>query len=770
MDIRTRLLFLLFVSLMIAGALPLQSALAADREEMLITSQKRGEQKLQDVSIAVQAVSGTDIRDSVALELSDLASQFSSLIVQDLGPGDRKYIIRGVNSTATAAVGVYYGEAPITARNKQDGGGRQADIELHDIARIEVLKGPQGTLYGASSSAGTIRYVPNRPDPTGVDYNVGGIASTTEDGGENYNVNGMVNIPLVSDQLALRAVGWYTQEDGFIDNILLDKKDINDNEVTGGKLVLEWLATDDLTLSAFGLFQNRKVGGSSRQMPILQDTLATNRAGPGVEPTLTALGFGQPAGEKRTTQQYAVTPWDEDITLINGTVEWGIGPGNLVATASYFERDVDFHFDSSPICIFFGGCSLSGPVVTADTFQPQTREVTSAEARWSSAFDGPVQFVAGGFYSMEDKSFESQVVETGADGLQLAPFQPGQDMPGIDTTIFGRSKTDELDQWAVFGEVEWFIIDQLSILGGVRYYDYEINSSNVETQPFFAVPSLIPTNFTQSGDEVTFKANVTYRITDDALIYATYSEGYRPGGTNDIAFVDPNNPPNPLPPPGFGPDKLSNYELGWKTAFADNMVVFNGAFFYIDWQDLQTATFDPNSPFNIVRNAGKAEITGVEFDVSVTPLEGLYLSLTGSLQNAEYASDVPGSDPNVPFALDGQAIPNVPDYQFGAIGEYTWQAFGNTEAAIRGDWSYQDDRVIFPNDPINDVPLDSFHLFGLRAALQADTWTVALFVKNLLDEDNAAYDGINSAQDPRAIITARPRTIGVQLQYRMGER
>ena len=129
-----------------------------------------------------------------------------------------------------------------------------------------------------------------------------------------------------------------------------------------------------------------------------------------------------------------------------------------------------------------------------------------------------------------------------------------------------------------------------------------------------------------------------------------------------------------------------------------------------------------------------------------------------------------GNDTNVPFALDGQSIPNVPDFQFGAIAEYSWQAFGSNEATIRGDWSFQDDRIIFPNDPANDIPLDSFHLFGLRAALEADNWTVALFVKNLFDEDDAAFDGINSAQDPRGIVTARPRTIGVQLQYRMGAR
>ncbi len=739
--------------LLIGATLFMQGALAAEREEMMITAQKRGEQALQDVPIAIQAISSDQIRNAAALELSDIAPWISSLVVQDLGPGDRKYIIRGINSTATSAVGVYYDEAPITARTKQDGGGRQASIELHDIERIEVLKGPQGTLYGASSSAGTIRYVPYRPDASAVDFNVGGQLSSTEDGGENYNINGMVNVPVVADVFALRAGGWYTKDDGFIDNLLLGNEDINDNEVTGAKLAGDWIISENWTLSAFGLYQNREVGGTSRQMPTLQDNLATNRAAFATE--LAAAGFGQPDAQKRTTQSYTVTPWDEDLTLFGGKLEWDVGPGSLLVAVNYFEREIDFNFDSTPILLNFG------VPVPAITVQPQKREVTNAELRWASNLDGPVQFVVGGFVSREDKDFETQVIASGSDGQPLGPF-----MPGDANAIFGRTKTDELDQEAVFGEVEWFINDQLSVLGGLRWYQFDIESVNTETQAFAPSTGFSP-DFQVDDDKVTGKVNLTYRFTDDALVYGTISQGFRPGGTNDVSFIEVGQP---IPPPGFGPDELTNYELGWKTSIMENRIDFNGAVFFIDWEDLQTATFDPATPFAVVRNAGEAEIIGIEFDVSATPVDGFYLNLSGSFQNAEYASDVPGNDPDVPFAKDGQSIPNVPDFQFGAIAEYSWQAFGGTEATIRGDWSFQDDRIIFPNDPANDIKLDSFHLLGARIGLDGDNWSVALFVKNLLDEDNAAYDGINSGQDPEAIITARPRTIGVQLQYRMGAR
>lgn len=727
----------------------------AEIEEIVVTASKRGEQRLQDVPLAVQAITGGQIDRQVALELSDLAPQVSSLVVQDLGPGDRKYIIRGVNSTATAAVGVYYDEAPITARSKQDGGGRQADIELHDLARIEVLKGPQGTLYGASSSAGTVRYVSNRPDPTGFDADLGGLVSTTEDGGENFHVDGMVNIPLVEDTFALRAVGWHTDEDGFIDNLLLDTEDVNSNEVTGGKLAGEWLINEDWTATLYWLRQDREVGGTSRQMPVKQAGFAAAQAT--FADALAAAGFGIPEARERTTQQYTITTWDEELSLVGGQLEWDAGPGTLLAAASYYERDIHFNFDSTPILLFFG---VPIPAITS---QPQKRETETLEVRYASALDGPLQFVVGGFLSREDKDFAVHVIATGPDGVPLGPFDPGGP-----NTLFGRDKTDELDQEAVFGEVEFMVNDALSFLLGARYYQFEINSRNRELQPFGGAPapSIIPTEFNVDDDKVTGKANVTWRFAEDTLVYATVSQGFRPGGTNDIAFIPPGTTP---PPPGFGPDELTNYEVGWKTAWLDNRLTFNGAVFWIDWEDLQTATFDPSSPFNVVRNAGEAEIKGVEFDLLATPVDGLDLSLTGSFQDAEFASDVPGPSPSQPFAIDGQPIPNVPDFQFGATGQYTWPAFGDASASVRLEWSYQDDRLTAPNDPVNNVDLDSFSLVNAKIGLQTGKWDVALFVKNLLDEEEAIFDGINTSQDPRAIITARPRTVGLQLDYRFGQ-
>ena len=729
-----------------------QSVSETALEEVVVSASKRGEQRLQDIPVAVQALNANQIRNEVATELSELAPQISSLVVQDLGPGDREYIIRGVNSTATATVGVYYDEAVITARSKQDGGGRQADIELHDLARVEVLKGPQGTLYGASSMSGTVRYIPNRPNSRELEASVGGTLSTTEDGGDNFQVNGMLNLPVIQDVLALRAVGWTTDEDGFIDNTLLDNEDINDNQVDGGKLAFEWAANDQLLVSGFALRQDREVGGTSRQMPVLQDTFAENQAA-FAEP-LAASGFGMPAAEERTVQSYTITEWDEELELYSGKFEWTHAKGNLLGAISQFERTVDFNFDSTPVLLSFG---VPVPAITS---QPQEREITNAELRWSSNFDGPVQVLVGGFYSEEDKDFVTQVIASGPDGRPLADFEPGDP-----NSIFGRSKTDTLEQQAVFGEVEYQLNERWTVLGGVRWYSFDIASENQELQPFGGTPSEVPTRFSVDDDKVTGKLNITYNVSDDAMVYGTWSQGYRPGGTNDVAFIAPGTP---VPPAGFGPDELDNWELGWKLSLLENRVTMNGAVYFIDWQDIQVSSFDANSPFEVVRNEGEAEVTGIEFDIQARPMPGLDLSLAASFQEAEFTSTIPGSSPDAPFALDGQSIPNVPDFQIGASAQYRWLVSGAMEAAARLSYSYTDDRLTQPNDPAVNVPLDSYSLVNARLGLENDSWNVALFAKNLLDEEDAAIDGINSNQDPRAIVTVRPRTIGLQLQYRFG--
>jgi len=239
-------------------------------EDIIVTASKRGDESIRDVPITVQALTGETLTKSGITQFSQYATRIPGLAFQDLGPGDKKYVLRGVNSTGAATVGSYYDEAVISANNGNDGGGRNVDFKLYDIQRIEVLKGPQGTLYGASSESGTIRIITNKPDTHEFSGYIAGNVSGTEKGGANYNVNGALNLPIANDKLALRVVGWYVNDSGFIDQPRIPAgrvANVNTDETSGGRAQLRYTPTSELSITASATYQKQHSDGSSRYTP-----------------------------------------------------------------------------------------------------------------------------------------------------------------------------------------------------------------------------------------------------------------------------------------------------------------------------------------------------------------------------------------------------------------------------------------------------------------------------------------------------------------------
>lgn len=737
-------------------------------EEIVVTATKRGAQALQDVPIAVQAFTATELSDRLAVEFSDIAGQIPSLTFQDLGPGDKEYVIRGVNSTGIATVGVYYDEAEITGRNQQDGGGRQADIELHDLERVEVLKGPQGTLYGASSMSGTIRFVPNAPDLTAFEGRVEGDLSTTRHGGENYRANGVLNFPVVEGKLAVRAVGWVTDDSGYIDQPRLNRDNINTNNVEGGRLAVRWLPTEQLDITLSALIQNRKVGGSSRFTPMMQDLARSNLAN--FPDIVDAFGGVLEVEGDLINQDFTRNDWDEDIELYSAKGEYTFDTGSVLAAVNYYKRDIDFNIDSSWILFNFGVLFFPEVAASAVTQEPQSRDVFSTELRYASDFDGPVNFVVGGFLSREDKDFEVQVVTTNNLGLPDGAFRTDEDYlldpsdPGFGPAVIGRFKNDEVDQEALYGEVTFDATERLSITGGIRYYHWQSNTIAQETKPFGGFgASLEPVDVTASANEVTFKGNISFEASDDLLLFATVSQGFRAGGVNNPPVTDPNDQPEL----GFDPDKLTNYEIGWKSTFADGRVTFNGALYYIDWTNIQLEDVDPTGAFPLIVNAGDAEVKGGEIELRATPAPGLTLFAGASYAKAELTEDTQSALLGDPFAgEDGDELPNVPNWQLSGSAQYAFPLVNDgIEGVMRVDWSYRGaSNIRFdPADPTN-VRLESFHLVNLRAGVRSETWQASLYAKNVFDK-RAQVDAINTAQDPLAFLTVRPATFGLNLSH-----
>ena len=733
-------------------------------EEILVTATKRGVQRLQDVAMAISALSGDTLRDMGAQNFMDYAGQIPGLQFQDLGPGDKEYIIRGGNSVGASTSGVYFDEAVITGRNKEDGGGRQPDPKLYDIQRIEVLKGPQGTLYGSSSMTGTIRIITNKPDPTKFEGNVEGEISGTRKGGSNYNFHAMVNFPVIEDKLAVRAVGWINDNSGFIDQVRLPNKNINTDNVEGGRFSLRAFPSESLTVTLSATVQNMTSGGSSRFTPGSAFF------------AVPVPGFPNVQGCDLCNVDFTESRWDENMQIYSATFDWQLEHGELLATTNFFRRTIDFNFDGTPVLfalfdLFLGGVDLASPSVT---FQPQRRKMWSNEIRYSSDLEGPVNFVVGGFLSREDKFFDVQVFRANDLGFPTGAFStaPEADFFAGGSTIFGRNRNISTNQEALFGEVNVAVTDVMEVIGGIRYFNSDIDDLEQAIKPFGGFPpdsGPAEDSFKLSEDKVTYKTGVNFHVNEDQLIYLVAAQGFREGGINDVGI-----PAVAQIPRFFKQDSLWNYEVGAKTSWLNNSLIFNVAAFFTRWNNIHTVIKDPTGAFQFVANGGDVSIDGIEVELISRPTSKLEFKAGISYTDARLTTDAPfaagqtlddGSffqDPNA--GLKGDQVPNIPDWQFGISGAYHTPVFdGSWEATTRFDLSFMGDRgnQFRPNSPFF-VALNQYTVVNFQFILDNGSWRAAFFANNLTDK-RAQIDAIRSQQDPLGFLTIRPRTVGGRL-------
>ncbi len=718
-------------------------------QDIVVTATKSGDVALRNVPIAIQALTGDTLAKAGVTQFSDYATRVPSLSFQDLGPGDKKYVLRGINSTGAATVGTYYDEAVISANNANDGGGRNVDIKLFDIERIEVLKGPQGTLYGASSESGTIRIITNKPDSTRFGGYVDGEISGTHKGGANYNVNGAINLPLVTDKLAARFVGWYINDSGFIDQTRLATgrdNDVNNEETYGGRGELRWTPTPDFSLTASATYQKQRSDGSSRYTPAGTLSFSTD-------------GFPPVPGGDLINTDLSRSPYDDKAQIYSLTGEYDFSAGSIVATTNYFKRNILFNFDSSPILFGFG---VPIPGITR---QPQSRSIWSNELRYASKFDGRFNFIAGGFYSRERSNFTTEVLTIDADGNPAGTFSPLDSDDALSNpdgnTFFGRFENQKLEQYAFFGEATYELTDTLKATGGVRYFHNEANSIDQQTHPFGGFgdsPPFVPQSNDAIDSKVTYKGNISWKPTSDVLLYATVASGFRTGGTNqaDLPFASGI-------PRTYASDSLTNFELGTKLTLAGGKIQIDAAVYHIDWTNIQIRALDATQAFPFTTNAGGADVNGVEADVNALIARGVTFDINGSYQDSFLIADQPSlSATRAPsLGVDGDRIPNVPHFSGSVNLDVDRPLTGRLNYLIHADVNYRGSSHTTlgqSRDPF-DVRLDDYSLTNLRFGITDGKWKGEIFFRNLFDA-RAQIDAISSSQDPLAYITVRPRTIG----------
>lgn len=692
-------------------------------EEVVVTATKRGEELLQEVPASIRALGERDFIYKDVTEYNDWARLVPGLTTQDQGPGEKRFIIRGIQSVGPATVGVYFDDGVITGFNPEDdGGGRNADIRLYDVERIEVLRGPQGTLYGEGSMSGTIRIITNKPNLAEFKGAASLEGGTISEGGELFHGDGMVNVPLVKDRFALRAVGWYEDDDGFIDNVRLGIEDVNDAETTGGRLAARWKPDEPLTIDLSAVVQQTDVGGKRRFFP--------------------AIG-------ELDTDEYTQDRYEDDLELFQLSVDYVLDSGAVHASSALLNRDVFFRFDSTPLLIFFG---VPLPFALAVTDQPDEREVWSNEIRYASQLSGPFNFVAGAYYQRSERDFVSNVISTNESGVPN----------GTEPDIFGRESGFKIDQSAVFGELTYRFTDRWSALFGVRYFEYDQKSTSIETLPFGGFdPGDAPTpdpNRSANDSDVSIKASVSFKPTDDVNFYALYSEGFRQGGTNSTGFGNAI-----IIPEEFEPDSVDNFELGAKTTWLDGRLVLNAAVYRIDWSNIQTQEQEPVQGFSFIGNAGEARVDGVEVELFAQATPDLYFAIAGGYQDARLTEDQPVLEVETPVGRDGDPIPSVPEFTGSISGQYDFPVAGSWNGYIRADWAYTGESAtqFNQNGEFYNVQ-HAYDTFDVRLGFESGAWRLALYAENVFDE-RAEITIVENRAVPLSVFTNRPRTVGLKI-------
>ncbi|WP_339865173.1 TonB-dependent receptor [Paremcibacter congregatus] len=743
---------------------PTSSAFAVEDEtigfeEIVVTATKRGAQDIQSVAMSVSALGESTLKDMGVSDFDDYAYSVPGLYMIDQGPGDKLYLMRGVGSSASSAVGIYLDEAVLTGNNPEDGGGRNVDIKVYDMQQIEALRGPQGTLYGASSFGGTIKMITNKPNPSATEGYVDGTLSQTKDGGTNYIVHGMVNLPIVEDKFAVRVVGWHHDESGFIDNLRLSNEDYNTEKTTGLRTMLRFEPNEKMSLTAMWVHQQMDIGG--RQRFFHED------------PKRAAIPLADGSTVDNTEYQgdlvngdYILDASTDNSDIYSITLDYDFDTLKLTAASSYFDREVNYWFDSTPILVYFG------LPVPAYTNQPQQRSIWSNEIRLASDYDGPVNFVVGALYAEEKRDWEVRVATVGADGAPTGPwvFGPDHDYLGAGGTPFGqepsffhRTIDGKMTQTALFGEVTFDISDKLTAIAGMRYFDSNISETRQLVHGFggpFNQPKL---EDEASFNKTTFKGSLSYQATDNMMVFFTVAQGFRQGGLNppglEGGFVDTEIPTR------YKSDDIVNYELGIKTEGFDGRLTFNATVYHTDWDDIQAREYNV-TPFIV--NAGAGRVNGFELESAARPMEGLTLTGMLSYTDAKITETQTIGDSGVEFRDSGRAgdpFFNVPKWNLNLAAQKDFPVTNELDGMVRVDFSHVGKtRTKYRADHPYNQNLAAYSLMNLRAGVRTENWQVMLFVNNLLNT-RAEINKVYFEQEDPATFTNRPRTIGVNASY-----
>jgi iron complex outermembrane receptor protein len=815
---------------------------APDPTEIIVTAQKRSE-NLSKVPISIQAI-GTKRLDQLNISnFEQYTKQLPSVSFQTSQPGVTVVYMRGVasggdgnHSGSLPSVGTYLDEQPVTTI------GGTLDIHIYDIARIESLAGPQGTLYGASSEAGTIRIITNKPELGVTSGRIDAEVNTVAHGGQGGKLEGMINLP-IADRIAFRGVGFYQHDAGYIDNIAgsrtyyvyasaipdltvtnagLVKKNFNDQDIYGGRAALKIDLDDNWTVTPTILHQNLKANGYFGEDPTLGEYKTQRffdeiRKDKFTQAALTVQGkignfdvtYASAYLDRRTHTQTDYTDYSDAYDRLYA--EYGSGD-HVYGGLGYF-----YYQDSNGNYI-----DPRQKIVASDHFRKMSQEF-----RIASPADKPFRVIAGAFYQRQSNDIFQD--------YQVAGLAPNLSVNGRPGTLW-LTKQKRVDKdYALFGEASYDFSPQLTLTAGGRLFKYDnsligffgfgrdpngppyngggssrtgvagclttdgsivrdgtgaaviapvIDGTPCTNLGVFANGSILPKRIKGSG--FTHRLNLQYKPHDGAMFYATWSRGFRPGGINRRQSVRP-----------YDADYLTNWELGWKLAFDDNHIRWNGAIYQQKWAAFQYAFLGPNS-FTEIHNGSDARIRGIESDVSYVG-GGFNFNAAASYTDAKTRGDIcfydtPAADcstnpsnpdlPNFVSAPKGTRLPITPKFKATATARYSWPVMGNAKAHVQAAIAYQSSAaatlrqriaLVGPAEyPLPQVNPNSY-LGRIKSSTTVDAAigidfravTFELYAQNLLDEHVELSRGVACGSCTSvSVIPGTPRTVGLRAGYK----
>ena len=736
--------------------------------EIVVTASRR-EQSLVEVPAAVTAVSGDVLEQRALTDIRDFAALVPGFSIDDRGGTDVRLILRGQNTGgAGASVATMMDDVVLSSTSALSNGSTVTpNFETYDLERVEVLRGPQGTLYGATAQGGLLKYVTKKPDLTrwGGAGEVG--LETVNQGATGYSGRAALNVPLVTDKLAVRAVGYYLDLPGFIDNPLLGLKDVNSGERWGGRISLLAKPTDRLTIRVTGAYQKEAYGAEG----------VVEVVGSPVPNAETANSFRIVGGTPSDRKGYQAGS-EARARFVNAVIDWDVGFAELTSSTSLVKVDRRLAFDISntPAApLFTLGMAVSplfGEPIVLPLVQDNDHRKFNQEVRLASKKGvGPdwLTWQIGVFHSYEDVLFGQEfVTRSAADTSQILTVLPF--IPGIGGLGLGGQRTDaNYNEWSGFGDVTLKLGERFEISLGGRYTDIRqdglvTNFPGVFTGPPSATDPTISGTvpFASSEHKFTYSVAPRFAVTDQVSVYGRVASGYRPGGPLTVPGAGSNGIPR-----GFRPDNTVNYEIGTKGDLGP--LAFDIAVYRIDWTDVQVlgaVTPQGGPTLFVTTNGGRARSQGIEWAFSLRPIENLTIAWSGNAVEAKLRSDVPGIG-----GFAGNNLPYVPGFSSTLSGDYRVPLTAGTTLTLGATWAHVGKRNgEFIAQPIlsNNPRLPSYNTVDLRAGLEFLGITADVLVRNVgnvrgITGYRSAF-GFNGTTGQAAIV--QPRTVQLRLSGR----